>query len=89
MLLYPYLTQIIESMIKSLDPHIPHIRDTLLPVLTGNLGDLVKRYPNVAFNNQTQRLIVGTTEGSCLLYDLRTASKIQVIDVRFCDFYER
>lgn len=69
-------------MIKSLDPHIPHIRDTLLPVLTSNLADIVKVYPNVAFSNQTQRLIIGKSDGQCLLYDLRTASRIQVIDVK-------
>lgn len=81
-LLQPSLTVIIESMIKSLDPHTPNIRDALLPLLTQTIADIVKRFPNIAFNNVTQRLIVGTSDGTCLLYDIRTASRIQVIDVK-------
>lgn len=80
-LLQPYLPTIVDSMIKSLDPHTPQIRDALLPLLTQTIADIVKRYPSIAFNNVTQRLVVGNPDGTCLLYDIRTASRISVVDV--------
>jgi hypothetical protein len=71
-------------MMKSLDPSIQYLRDALLPVLTDTLADLVGKYPNVAFNATSQRLVIGNQDGTCAIYDVRTASKLQILEVYLC-----
>ena len=39
------------------------------------------RYPSIAFHSGTQSLAVGSRERSCVLFDLRTATKLQVLEV--------
>ena len=82
-ILYPYLSTVVDSMIKSLDPNIPHMRENLLPSLTATSGDLVKIYPCVAFTAHQQRLVIGNMDGTCILYDVRTATKLQILEVNF------
>ena len=69
-------------MVKCLDPNQPHIRDALNQIVTVNFAELVKMYPNVAFHHGLQRLAVGTIEGTIVVYDLRTGTKVQVMEVR-------
>jgi WD40 repeat protein len=37
------------------------------------------RYPSVAFNTNVQRLAVGNSEGSVVIYDVKTATKYQYL----------
>lgn len=41
-------------------------------------------YPFVDFSNSAQKLAVGTLEGACVIYDLRTATRSVVLEVREC-----
>jgi hypothetical protein len=79
-LLYPFLPRIIEAMVKTLDPNMPEMRDSLLPMITVNFAELVSCYPSIAFHAHLQRLAVGTVEGSTLIYDLRTATKVGILE---------
>ncbi|KAJ3270411.1 hypothetical protein HK104_004935 [Borealophlyctis nickersoniae] len=80
LVLYPHLHRIVESMVKCLDPNLPQIRDSLQQIVTVNFAELVKMYPNVAFHHGLQRLAVGTVESVCVVWDLRTATKVQVLE---------
>lgn len=37
------------------------------------------RYPSIAFNTTVQRLAVGSSDGSLVIYDLKTATKYQYL----------
>ncbi|KAI8609659.1 hypothetical protein BC830DRAFT_1149503 [Chytriomyces sp. MP71] len=80
LLLYSHVPRIIESMVKSLDPNVPGMREAVQTVVTSNFAELVKTFPNVAFHHGTQKLAVGTTEGLTIVYDLKTATKGQVLE---------
>ncbi|PRP73963.1 WD40 repeat-containing protein [Planoprotostelium fungivorum] len=69
------LPRLIEIIVKSLDPHIPYLRDNCVNATTGVLHILVKKYPMVSFHNDTQRLALGSREGGIVVYDLKTATK--------------
>jgi hypothetical protein len=79
--LYPFLAGIVDSMVRALDPNSPEARSALLPLATVNFAELVRNYPNIAFHSSTQRLAVGTMEGSIIIYDLRIAAKILILEV--------
>lgn len=70
-------------MVKSLDPNSPYLRDTLQPLVTVCLSELVRYFPMISFHSGTQRLAVGTNDGTTILYDLRTATKVQVLEVKW------
>jgi WD40 repeat protein len=82
--------QLLESLIKGcLDPNIPFaIRDRLIGGVTGLLHEIIRLYPTVGFNTQSQRLAVGTAatsagggkSGQIVIWDLKTATRLQVID---------
>ncbi|KAJ3221958.1 hypothetical protein HK099_002858 [Clydaea vesicula] len=80
LIIYPHLPQIVESIVKSLDPNTPFLRDTLQPLATLNLSELVRIYPMISFHAGTQRLAVGTQNGQIVTYDLRTASRLCVLE---------
>lgn len=79
--LYPFLAGIVDAMVRALDPNSPEARAALLPLATINISELVKNYPNVAFHSPTQRLAVGTMDGIVVIYDLRIAAKILILEV--------
>ncbi|CAO3619841.1 unnamed protein product [Cunninghamella blakesleeana] len=79
-LLYDHIYRIIESVVKTLDPNIPHMRESVLQAATSILHDLVKIYPSVDFNSHTQKLAVGTLEGATVVYDLQTATRSVVFE---------
>ncbi len=68
-------------MVKMLDPNHPSIRESLQNIVTINFAELVKSYPMVAFHSGTQRLAVGTNDGTAVIYDLRTATKLNILEV--------
>ena len=43
------------------------------------LSELVKTYPNIDFHRESQKLAVGTFEGACIMYDLKTATRLYVL----------
>ena len=76
------LPAVVEAVIKPLDPSVPSLREGCLGASTSALRELVKRYPMMAFSQGTQRLAVGTIDGVVLIYDLRTATKWRILQVR-------
>ncbi|KAJ3065390.1 hypothetical protein HDU98_011256 [Podochytrium sp. JEL0797] len=80
MLLYVHIPLIIESMVKSLDPNVPGVREAVQTVVTSNFAELVKNFPCVAFHHGSQKLAVGTMDGLTVVYDLKTATKVQVLE---------
>jgi WD40 repeat protein len=71
-------------MIKILDPNYPNVREKLQNIITVNFAELVKSFPLVDFHESSQRLAVGSADGICSIYDLRSASKINILEVIFC-----
>ncbi|KAJ3106164.1 hypothetical protein HDU97_006981 [Phlyctochytrium planicorne] len=67
-------------MVKSLDPNSPTMREALLPVVTANFAELVRIFPNIAFHHGSQRLANGTSDGVVIVYDLKTATRIQILE---------
>lgn len=79
-----------------LDPNIPfNVREKLTPHVTAVLHDFIKAYPTITFHAATQKLCIGTAvsqsapfvseltpvpPGFIIIWDLRTATKIQVFD---------
>jgi len=85
LVLYSSLPKVVEAVVKSLDPNVPNMRETVLQTSTGILHDLVKTFPSISFHGPSQKLAVGTLEGATVVYDLRTATQCQVLEVRFDD----
>ncbi|KAI7852315.1 hypothetical protein BDC45DRAFT_444103 [Circinella umbellata] len=79
-ILYSHVHRVVESVVKTLDPNIPHLREKVLPTATAVLHDLVKTYPFVDFSSSAQKLVVGTLEGASVIYDLRTATRSVVLE---------
>lgn len=42
--------------------------------------ELLSRYPTVCFHTNSQRLAVGTNEGAVVMYDLKTAIRLYVLE---------
>ncbi|KAI7871474.1 hypothetical protein BDF14DRAFT_1761428 [Spinellus fusiger] len=80
LLLYPSINRVVEAVVKTLDPNVPHMREVVLPSATAILHDLVKTYPCVGFSSTSQKLAVGTQEGATVIYDLRTATRSIVLE---------
>ena len=51
---------------------------------TTALHELVKKFPMIAFHQETQRLACGTGLGRIVLYDLRTATKWRILESSDC-----
>lgn len=75
-----HLSVVVEAVIRPLYPGEPILRKMCLVGSTMALHDLVKRFPMVAFHQQTQRLACGTAKGRIVLYDLRTATKWRILE---------
>ncbi|KAJ1549480.1 hypothetical protein HK405_001915, partial [Cladochytrium tenue] len=67
-------------MVRSLDPNNPVMREALQPIITANFAELVKAYPSVTFHQASQRLSIGTPEGVCIVYDLKSATRVQILE---------
>ncbi|KIM30119.1 hypothetical protein M408DRAFT_101314 [Serendipita vermifera MAFF 305830] len=79
LVLYPSLSRLMEAVVKSMDPN-SSFRDGILDSATEILGEVVKLYPTVDFHSGTQKLVVGTHEGAAILYDLKTATRLYVLE---------
>ncbi|KAH7099446.1 hypothetical protein BKA62DRAFT_750558 [Auriculariales sp. MPI-PUGE-AT-0066] len=80
LVLYPNLPKLIEAVVKSLDPNNSTDRDAVQDAATEILGQVVKTFPTIDFHGTSQRLAVGTTEGAVIMYDLKTATRLYVLD---------
>jgi WD40 repeat protein len=85
-----------EAVVKSLDPNATAHRDAILDTATEIIGHVVKtsvyhffsisifdeqdRFPTVDFHMASQRLAVGTSEGAIVMYDLKTAIRLYVLE---------
>ncbi|KAG0336921.1 hypothetical protein BG000_006014 [Podila horticola] len=74
------IPKLAEAIVKSLDPTIPNVRETILPVGTSVLLDLVQSFPQLDFHVGSQKLSVGTLEGAIIVYDLQTATRWQILE---------
>lgn len=80
-LLYPNLPRLAEAVVKSLDPTQPAThRDAILPAATLMIGELVLAYGTISFHRGLQRLAIGTHEGAIVMYDLRSATRLFVLE---------
>ncbi|KIJ54513.1 hypothetical protein M422DRAFT_220784 [Sphaerobolus stellatus SS14] len=80
LVLYPNLPRLVEAVVKSLDPSSTGDRDAVIDAATEILGQMVKIFPSVDFHMGTQRLCVGTSEGAVIMYDLKTATRLYVLE---------
>ncbi|KAF8158416.1 hypothetical protein B0H34DRAFT_797808 [Crassisporium funariophilum] len=78
--LQPNLPRLMEAVVKSLDPNSNTNRELVLDSATEIIGYVVKTFPTVDFHMATQRLAVGTNEGAVVMYDLKTAIRLYVLE---------
>ncbi|ORX37934.1 hypothetical protein BD324DRAFT_623874 [Kockovaella imperatae] len=74
------LPRIAEAIVKSLDPNISKMREEVREAATVILNELVLAYTTIDFHSATQRLAVGTHEGAVIMYDLKSASRLYVLE---------
>ncbi|KAJ7281956.1 hypothetical protein C8J57DRAFT_1298981 [Mycena rebaudengoi] len=80
LVLYPHLPRLMEAVVKSLDPNSTSHREAVLDTATEIIGHVVKTFPTVDFHMTSQRLAVGTSEGAIVMYDLKTAIRLYVLE---------
>ncbi|KAI0823988.1 WD40 repeat-like protein [Trametes gibbosa] len=80
LVLYGNLPRLVEAIVKSLDPNSSASRDAVLDSATEILSHIVQTFPTVDFHMPSQRLAVGTSEGAVVMYDLKTATRLYVLE---------
>ncbi|KAM0790179.1 hypothetical protein ACM66B_005497 [Microbotryomycetes sp. NB124-2] len=80
LVLFSSLPRVADAVVKSLDPTVSELREAVHQAATVILGELVRTYPSIDFHHKSQRLAVGTHEGSTIVYDLRTATPLYVLE---------
>lgn len=78
--LYPNLPRLVEAVVRSLDPTRVTARESIQRAATVILGELVATFPSVDFAAKTQKLAVGTREGATIVYDIKTATRLYVLE---------
>lgn len=81
LVLYRHIPQLVNIMVKSMDPNQVNTGSIVRKIVAANLSEITVFFPNVAFSLTTQRLLVGVQDGSLVIYDVRTATRVQVIEV--------
>ncbi len=74
------LPRLAEALVKSLDPTHTTMREAVVNAATVMISELVSTYPSVSFFGGGQRLAVGTHEGAVIMYDLKTATRLYVLE---------
>lgn len=74
------LPRLAEAVVKSLDPTHTTMREAVVNAATVMISELVSTYPSVSFFGAGQRLAVGTHEGAVIMYDLKTATRLYVLE---------
>ncbi|KAH9983707.1 hypothetical protein BJV74DRAFT_849553 [Russula compacta] len=80
LVIYPNLPKLVEAVVKSLDPTSTTNRDAVQETATEILGHVVNTFPTIDFHMTSQRLAVGTDEGAIVMYDLKTATRLYVLE---------
>ncbi|GAA6003526.1 WD40 repeat domain-containing protein [Rhodotorula paludigena] len=80
LVLYSNLPRVVEAVVKSLDPNVSSLREAVQQTATVILHELVHSFPSVDFHGKSQRLAVGTNEGVAIVFDLRTATRLYVLE---------
>jgi len=80
LVLHTSLPRLIEAVVKSLDPTQKQMRAQTQTGATVILHELVKTYPSVTFHGRTQKLGIGTPEGAIVVYDLKTGTKMEILE---------
>ncbi|KAK0526987.1 hypothetical protein OC835_005108 [Tilletia horrida] len=80
LILLANLPRLAEAVVKSLDPTVTAMREAVMQAATVMISDLVHTYPSIDFHGRAQRLAVGTHEGACILYDVKTATRLYVLE---------
>lgn len=79
LILYPNLPRLAEAVVKSLDP-TNRMREEVLQSATLMISELIATYPSISFHNRLQRIAIGTHEGAIVLYDLKTATRLFILE---------
>ncbi|KAG6888279.1 hypothetical protein C0992_008961 [Termitomyces sp. T32_za158] len=69
-----------EAVVRSLDPNATTHREAVLDSATEVISYVVKTFPGVDFHMGTQRLAVGGSDGAVVMYDLKTAIRLYVLE---------
>lgn len=80
LILYPNLPRLAEAVVKSLDPTDTSMRSVIHRSATIIISELIATYPTISFHKDLQRLAVGTFEGAIIMYDLKTSTRLYVIE---------
>ncbi|KAH8114792.1 WD40 repeat-like protein [Phellopilus nigrolimitatus] len=80
LVLYPNLPRLMEAVVKSLDPGSNDDREAVMDAVTEIIALVVQTFPTVDFHTGSQRLAVGTSEGAVIMYDLKTATRLYVLE---------
>ncbi|GAA5922792.1 hypothetical protein JCM1841_000709 [Sporobolomyces salmonicolor] len=80
LVLYTSLPRVAEAVVKSLDPTVTALRETVHQAATVVLNELVRTFPSIDFHGKSQRLAVGTHEGAAIVFDLKTATRLYVLE---------
>ncbi|EJC98476.1 WD40 repeat-like protein [Fomitiporia mediterranea MF3/22] len=80
LVLYPNLPRLMEAVVKSLDPGQNAEREAVQDSVTEIIALVVQTFPTLDFHAGSQRLAVGTNEGAVIMYDLKTATRLYVLE---------
>ncbi|VDB82793.1 unnamed protein product [Peniophora sp. CBMAI 1063] len=80
LLIFPSIPRLVEAVVKSLDPNHNSDREAVLDSATEILGHIVQTFPTVDFHMASQKLAVGTSEGAIVMYDLKTGTRLYVLE---------
>lgn len=80
LVLYPSLPRLAEAVVRSLDPTHVGVRSSLAKSATLMINELVRTYPMIAFHGASQRLAVGTPDGFIVMYDLKSGTRMYVLE---------
>ncbi|KAJ1490685.1 hypothetical protein T484DRAFT_1934562 [Baffinella frigidus] len=76
----PALPRAVEVVLSTLDPAHPLVRQALMQHSTAALKEIVRRFPQATFHQETQRFAVGTVDALVVIFDVRTATKWRVLE---------
>ena len=79
LMLTPALPKLVEAVVKSLEPQ-GAIREAVGQTVALVLVELTRTYPFVDVHDGIQRLVLGTAEGACVVFDLKTGTRLYVLD---------
>ena len=75
-----HLLPMVEALVRLLDPSQMAFRVRIYPMVLGLLIDLSACFAAVALHRETQRVLVGGSDGLLVVYDLRSASRVALLE---------